>query len=198
MVLRVTQYGEPILRKRGSITTTFDADLKALVSDMVETMHDSEGIGLAAQQVDRATMVCVVDVWTRSAEISFLYSLDGKTPPLELIMPMALINPQVKVIDEDPVTAEEGCLSFPGIYGDVDRPDHIEVTFQDIDGAHHALECNGLLARVIQHEVDHLNGILYIDHMEETTLKDLAEELKKLRKQTRRGLHNSGDANTAP
>ena len=197
MVLRVTQYGEPILRKKGSVVSSFDANLHALVNNMVETMHDYDGIGLAAQQVDQALLVCVVDVWTRGVEASFLYSLDGKTPPLELLMPMALINPQVRVLDDDTVTAEEGCLSFPGIYGNVDRPNHIEVTYQDINGSHHSLECDGLLGRVVQHEVDHLNGVLYIDHMEEATIKELNFELKKLRKQTRAQLRNKGAAKSA-
>jgi len=102
---------------------------------------------------------------------------------LELFMPMALINPRIKILDPATITAEEGCLSFPGIYGNVDRPNHIEVTFQDATRAHHCMECDGLLARVVLHEVDHLNGVLYIDRMDATTLQDISGELKKLRKQ---------------
>lgn len=100
-------------------------------------------------------------------------------------MPLTVINPVVTIVPGDETVYEEGCLSFPGINGDVTRPDEITVTFQDGHGTPHALHCNGLFARCIQHEADHLNGILFIDRMDKKTLAEINDELKALKKRTR-------------
>ena len=101
MILRVTQYGEPILRKVGEPITEFSGALAELAKDMVDTMYDEEGVGLAAQQVDRALQICVIDVCPpEGVEVPFTYNLDGKQPPLGLIMPMAIVNPKVTIIDQ--------------------------------------------------------------------------------------------------
>ena len=186
MILRVTQYGEPILRKVGEPVSNFDESLAELANDMVDTMYDEEGIGLAAQQVDRALQLCVLDVRPpEGVEVPFQYSFDGKQPPLDLIMPMAIANPKVTIIDETEDVYEEGCLSFPGVNGKVDRPIGVRCEFQDTEGNPHVLEADGLLGRCILHEVDHLNGKLFIDLMHKRDLKKNEAKIKKLKRGSR-------------
>lgn len=183
MPLTIVQFNDPILRKKGAKITAFNAALKKLADAMIETMHAAEGIGLAAQQVNQALQLCVVDL--RPVDHDFDWEYDGARPPLELFMPLVLVNPAVTVVAEPDWVYEEGCLSFPGIRGDVVRPDEITVTFKDAAGHAHTLRCNGLLARCVQHEVDHLNGVLYIDRMTKEVLALLDPELKALKKRTR-------------
>lgn len=183
MPLKIVHFNEPILRKKGAKVTAFNAALAQLANDMIETMHAAEGIGLAAQQVGQALQLCVIDL--RPSEAKFAWEYDGIRPPLELFMPLALVNPQVTAVPLPTTVYEEGCLSFPGIRGDVVRPDEITVKFQDPAGHPHVLRCNGLLARCVQHEVDHLNGVLYIDRMDKAVLAAIEPELKALKKQTR-------------
>lgn len=184
MSLTIVHYNDPILRKKGEKVTAFDAALAQLGQDMIETMHAANGIGLAAQQIGRAQQICVVDL--RRADIDFDWELDGAKPPLDLFMPMVVVNPKFVVTkDTDETVFEEGCLSFPEIRGDVIRPDEITVKFQDEHGVPHTLRCNGLLGRCIQHEADHLNGVLFIDRMEKKIRTKLDDRIKALAKQTR-------------
>lgn len=192
MRLRVTQYGEEVLRQKGERVTAFDPGLRKLAEDMVETMYAAEGIGLAAQQVDVPVMLCVIDVSDLDEELLH-YELDGKRPPVDLIMPLVLVNPTVRILPGRTATEEEGCLSFPGIRGEVTRADRIEVTYQDLAGATHHLLTEGWLARVVQHEVDHLNGVLFIDHMEPRQVRALDARLKKLRRTTRDRLKEAAE-----
>ncbi len=183
MLLSIVQYNEAILRKRGERIATFDAPLQRLAEDLVETMHEARGIGLAAQQIGLALQICVVDL--RAAKAEFDWKLDGKRPPKELIMPLVLVNPKVNAVPDPKTIAEEGCLSFPDIHGDVERPDRITVVYQDPHGHAHTLQCTGLLSRCVQHEVDHLNGVLYIDRMDKPTLARLEPALRALKRRTR-------------
>ncbi len=187
MILRVTKYGEPILLKKADTVKLFNKELEKLAFDMIETMYAKEGVGLAAQQVDEDKMICVVDLRfppdDERANESFTF--DDKSPPLELIMPLVLVNPVITTFPGESSLYEEGCLSFPEIKGDVIRPNNIEVTFQDLKGGHHKIQSSSFLGRVIQHEVDHLNGILFIDRMEKETLDAIKPELKKLKRQSR-------------
>jgi peptide deformylase len=186
MILRVTQYGEPILRRVGQPITLFDQALADLANDMVDTMYDEEGIGLAAQQVNRALQICVVDVRPpEGAKVPFSYSFDGKQPPLDLIMPLALVNPKVTITDPTEDVYEEGCLSFPGVNGKVDRPIGVRCEFQDTEGNPHVLEADGLLGRCILHEVDHLNGTLFIDRMQKRDLQKNEAKIKKIKRASR-------------
>jgi peptide deformylase len=179
MVLPIVHYNTPVLREKGAPVTAFDADLKQLGAAMIEAMHEARGIGLAAQQIGRALQLCVVDL--RAAELDFTWQLDGAKPPLDLFMPMVLVNPQITVTPgTDDYIYEEGCLSFPEIRGDVIRPDAITVKFQDQHGVPHELTCDGLLSRCIQHEVDHLNGTLFIDRMEKRVRTKLDKAVKEL------------------
>lgn len=183
MSLPIVHYNAPILRKKGEMVTVFDADLARLAADMVATMHEARGIGLAAQQVGLARQVCVLDL--RETDRDFTYFLDGVTPPLDLIMPLVVVNPTLRVLPSDEYYLEEGCLSFPEIRGDVARPDAVEVSFQDVNGIAHTLRCDGLLARCLQHEIDHLNGTLFIDRMEKPARAQIDRAIKELARQTR-------------
>jgi len=184
MPLRIVHFNDPILRAKGEKVAAFDAELTHLANEMVETMHEAGGIGLAAQQIGRTLQLCVVDL--RESSEKFSWELDGARPPLDLFMPMAIANPQVTVVKGTPETVfEEGCLSFPKIRGDVVRPDAIEVKFKDQAGVPHLLKCDGLFARCIQHEVDHLNGVLFIDRMEKKVRASIDDAVKTLAKETK-------------
>ena len=185
MSLRITEFGEAVLREKGTPITEFDAELEQLSKDMIETMYAAEGIGLAAQQIGKAIQMCVIDVNFKDRPPEYAYCLDGNTPPLDLIMPMVLINPDLKLLEGETEDYEEGCLSFPDIRGNVSRPVDIEVSFQDLKGDSHTLKAGGILARVIQHEVDHLNGVLFIDRMQRTIVQRLEKKLKRLKRNTR-------------
>lgn len=183
MALPIVHYNHPILRKKGAKITVFNAALRELADAMAQTMHDAAGIGLAAQQVGQALQLCVIDL--RPSESRFDWVYDGTHPPLELFMPLVLVNPEVTPVPRLETELEEGCLSFPEIRGDVTRPDLITVKFKDVAGHAHTLQCNGLLARCVQHEVDHLNGVLFIDRMHADALAELEPALKALKKHTR-------------
>jgi peptide deformylase len=183
MPLPIVHYDDPILRKKGEKVKNFDAVLAQLAAEMVETMHDAGGIGLAAQQVGRALQLCVVDL--RDVHAEFSWRLDGAQPPLELFMPMIIVNPKITPEPLAEATSEEGCLSFPNIRGDVARPELIVVKFHDEHGTPHTLHCDGLFARCIQHEADHLNGVLFIDRMDKKILAKLEPAISELKKQTR-------------
>lgn len=183
MPLPIVHFNSPILRKKGAKISTHDNALRELAAAMVDTMHEAHGIGLAAQQIGQAIQLCVVDL--RQTDSEFDWELDGAHPPLDLFMPLVITNPELKVVPEPTTSYEEGCLSFPEIRGDVVRPDEVTVKFQDGHGIPHTLRCNGLLARCVQHEVDHLNGVLFIDRMGKGVLTAIDPELKALKKQTR-------------
>lgn len=184
MQLQIVHYGDPILLTQGEPVTQFDEDLKALFKEMVEAMREAEGIGLAAQQIGEALQFCVVDL--SAAEPDFEYTLDGAKPPMDFFMPIGMCNPRIEILDPAETTYEEGCLSFPDIRGDIDRPDWIRCQYQDIDGAPHVIECDGLLSRCIQHEVDHLNGVLFIDRMKKRVFKKIQVQVNELKSRTQR------------
>ena len=184
MSLRIVHYNEAVLRTKGEKVIAFDASLAQLAAEMVETMHAAAGIGLAAQQIGRALQLCVVDL--RESEADFAWELDGARLPLDLFMPLVLANPQITVERATAETVfEEGCLSFPKIRGDVVRPDAITVKFHDERGVPHLLKCDGLFSRCIQHEVDHLNGVLFIERMDKKTRAEIDDAVKSLAKETK-------------
>lgn len=183
MTLRITQYGESILHQKGSPIESFDAELSRLSKDMLEAMHQVEGIGLAAQQVGKALRFCVVNV-PDHPEYPMACIVDGKALSPSLLMPLSLANPEITPLPSDEYYYEEGCLSFPEIRGDVVRPERILVRYQDLDGVRHELECDGLLARCIQHEADHLDGILFTERMEKKVYAEVKAEVQALKKKT--------------
>jgi peptide deformylase len=183
MALAIVHYNASVLRQKGAPVTRFDSALTELAHNMIATMHLARGIGLAAQQVGRALQLCVIDL--RETDRDFSWELDGAQTPLELFMPAVLVNPKIEVLPSEKTSYEEGCLSFPEIRGDILRPNLVRVTYQDLQGTPHTLLCNGLLGRCIQHEVDHLNGTLFIDRMEKRVRRPLEREIAALAEKTR-------------
>ena len=183
MSLSIHNFGNPILRQKGKKVKDFDRQLSKLSQDMLVLMRISEGIGLAAQQIGKALQFCVVEV-PEHPDYPMACIWDGKPLSPSLVMPISMANPVVKALPSDEYYYEEGCLSFPGINADVARPERIFVSYQDLDGAEHTLECDGLLARCIQHEVDHLNGVLFIDRMEKKTYAEIKKKVQSLKRET--------------
>jgi peptide deformylase len=186
MILEVTKYGNPVLRQKGARIEKITPEIKQLIADMFETMYATKGIGLAAQQVGKALQLTVLDVRGVTDRPSTL-ELDGKPADVEKFMPLVLINPEIKPLN-DPVLGPEGCLSFPELYGEVLRPESVEVNALDVKGKSITFRCGGLLARAVQHETDHLNGILFIDRMDRKSKGEIREELELLQIETKAAL----------
>lgn len=186
MVLRVVKYGEPVLRQKGAKITEVTPEIEALIDDMLETMEANHGVGLAAQQIGQALQLAVIDVSEIEDRPSTL-EIDGQPTDPASIMPLILINPEVKPAG-DPVAGPEGCLSFPEIYGEITRPGIVDVTTQNVNGETVKFRCGGLLARAVQHETDHLNGILFIDRMTKSVKSDLKVEIDELQAETKEQL----------
>jgi len=184
MSLTIRYYGDPVLKQTGTKVDQFDEPLAQLSKDMLDTMRQNDGIGLAAQQIGLASQFCVMDV-PDHPEYPMLCILDGKPVSPSLVMPISMANPRVQSLPGDEYYYEEGCLSFPGINAEVARPERILASYQDLQGAEHTLECDGLLARCILHEVDHLNGILFIDRMEKAAYSEIKKEVQALKKETK-------------
>ncbi len=158
-------YGNPILRKKAEPVTEFDEDLKTLVSDMLETMRENDGVGLAATQIAKPIRLAVID------------ATDGENPPL------VLINPEITWFSEEHEDSEEGCLSIPDIRLKVNRPVQVTVKAQDENGRSFEISnASGLLARALQHEIDHLNGILFVDKVSAGQRQLVNGKLKKMAK----------------
>src|SRR6516165_7533332 len=183
MLLEVVKYGHPVLRQKGANIQSVNAEIKKLAADMLETMHANKGVGLAAQQIGRALQLTVLDVRDVKERPSWL-ELDGKPADVDAFMPLILINPEIKSLGEV-VAGGEGCLSFPEIFGEIPRPESVDVKALNEKGKPVEFRCGGLLARAIQHEVDHLNGILFIDRMDKKTKDELRDELDALQAATK-------------
>ena len=154
MKLPVYLYGHPVLRKvSGDITPDYP-DLKKLIDDMYETMYASEGVGLAAPQIGRNDRIVVIDADPVAENFP---ECAGRK--------LTLINPEIEVLEGEPVTRGEGCLSLPGLSENVSRVEHIRLRWIDENFEPHEEEIRGFLARIVQHECDHLEGKLYIDHV---------------------------------
>jgi peptide deformylase len=154
---------------------------------MIETMHAANGVGLAAQQVGEALQLTVLDV-SQVEDRPSTMKLNGEDVDPRTVMPVVLINPEIE-IGGATETGTEGCLSFPEITGQIERAKVIIVRAQTVEGDTIAIQASGLLARAIQHEVDHLNGILFIDRMNSAAKAALSSRLKRLQKETKRGKH---------
>jgi peptide deformylase len=166
MKLQLRYYGDPILRKRAAEVRAFDERLRQEADAMVEAMQYESGVGLAATQV--------------GVEKRLLVALQMETPEDSEADPIVMVNAEIVGRSPETWVFEEGCLSIPGIRGDVTRPERITVRYQDVDGTSHMIDIEGMFARVVQHEIDHLDGKLFIDYlsMGERTL--LKPRLKKI------------------
>lgn len=180
--LRIVNYPEPVLRAKGAPVREFGAPLRRTAEAMLATMREAKGLGLAAPQVGLSIQFFVVDVSREPEPVE----LDGKpVADASTLMPMAFANAEVDILPGEPELVEEGCLSFPGVRGDVPRVERCAVRFRDLEGAPRTLVCSGLLARCIQHEHDHCQGVLFIDRMTgphrlrvESKLKRLVRDLR--------------------
>ncbi len=186
MILDIVKYGHPVLRQKGERIERLTPEIKKLVADMLETMHASNGVGLAAQQIGRALQLTVIDVRDAKDRPSWL-ELGGEPSDVNSFMPLVLINPEIKP-QGDVVVAGEGCLSFPELFGEIARPGSVDVKALNEKGKPIEFRCGGLLARAIQHEVDHLNGILFIDRMDKATKAELRPQLDALQAATKASL----------
>jgi peptide deformylase len=172
--LTVCLYGNPILRKKGERVNEITDELRQLVSDMVETMDKGNGIGLAAHQIGKAVRLFVLRRY-----------IDGPDGKWTVSDPIVYINPKVLAVSEETWVTEEGCLSIPKINLPVKRPIKIKVESTRLDGSHVVEEIDGMNARVILHENDHINGVLFIDRVEDKFLSDVADKLRAIKKQSK-------------
>jgi len=186
MILEVTKYGNPILRRKGARIEKVTTEIKSLIADMFETMYAHKGIGLAAQQVGKALQLTVLDLRGVTDRPSTL-EIDGQATKVDEFMPLVLINPELKAVN-DQVLGPEGCLSFPELYGDVLRPESVDVQALNEKEQPLKFRCGGLLARAVQHETDHLHGILFIDRMDRRSKDEIREELNILQAETKAAL----------
>ena len=186
MILPILEYGDPLLRAKGKPIDNIDDRIRELAANMIETMHAANGVGLAAQQVGEALQLTVLDVSLVEDRPSTL-KVDGKEVDPKAAMPLVLINPEIELRGATE-TGVEGCLSFPEITGDIERATSVIGRAQTLDGSTAEFEATGFLARAIQHEGDHLNGILFIDRMNSAAKAALSSRLKRLQKETRRGI----------
>ncbi len=191
MILQILEYGDPILRAKGKPIENIDDRIRELAANMIETMHAANGVGLAAQQIGETLQLTVLDVSLVEDRPSTL-KLDGKDVDPKAAMPLVLINPEIELRGANEVGVE-GCLSFPSfpeITGDIDRAKSVIVRSQTLEGRTIEIEASGFLARAIQHEGDHLYGILFIDRMNSAAKAALSSRLKRLQKETRRGIRH--------
>jgi peptide deformylase len=187
--LRIFQYGSPILRAKGERVNEIDEKIRQLALNMIETMHAANGVGLAAQQIGAALQLTVLDVSQVEDRPSTL-RLNGEEVDPKAASPLVLVNPEITLGIETSLGVE-GCLSFPEVTGEIERSNQVQVRAQALDGSQIELEATGLLARAIQHEVDHLNGILFIDRMNSAAKAALASRLKRMQKETERDSRKS-------
>jgi peptide deformylase len=180
MILEITQYGNPILRKKCRKVTEITDELKQLGENLIETMVDAEGVGLAAPQVGRDLQMAVIDVSHDPECISYL-KVDGNETPLEDILPLVFINPVLE-FGSKKESVTEGCLSIDGINAEVRRPAGVKATLGLLDGRTIVVETDGLFSRAIQHETDHLNGILFVDRLSTAAKLSVRRKLKLLGK----------------
>lgn len=164
--LEILEFPDPRLRKVATPVTVFDAKLASLIEDLFETMYEAQGIGLAATQVNIHKQLLVIDVSENREN------------------PLVFINPKIEVIDDEPSLYDEGCLSVPGFYETVSRPKAIKVTAMDKAGNSFELNAEGIHSTCLQHEVDHLNGKLFVDYLSALKRNRIRSKLEKDHKQS--------------
>jgi len=169
-MLEIRKYPDPVLMQECEPVTEFDNRLRHFVDEMFETMYDAKGVGLAAPQVGVSKRIFVVNCsWDEDGA-------DGE---------IALINPEI-IETEEHYIAQEGCLSFPGIYADVERALKVKIKFQDVHGEWQERSGDELLARAFQHELDHLDGKVFIDYLRPEQLAEIAKDVEQLKREFKR------------
>ena len=161
-IRKILKFPDQDLRIKAKPVESFDDELKTLTDDMFETMHSVNGIGLAATQIGVAKQVAVIDISPEKNE------------------PLVIVNPAIQILD--PIKTEdydEGCLSVPGFFEKISRPSDIKLTYQDLNGKKQEIKPEGLLTKVVQHELDHLNGRLFVDHISELKRRRIRNKIVK-------------------
>lgn len=181
MTCKIVLYPAAVLRAKCRLIAKATAEHRKLAADMLETMHEARGVGLAAPQVGVDEQLAVIDVSHNPDCVTYL-RIDGKDADLMKSMPIVFLNPKIEP-GKDRETGEEGCLSFPDLRSPIRRPSSIKITYQTLDGKTVVLETDGLLARAFQHETDHLNGILFIDRMSAAAKVGLKRKLARLQQE---------------
>ena len=177
MASPICVYGNPVLRKKSLPVKEVTAEIRALADRMLGIMYAQEGIGLAAEQIAHTEAIFVLDVPVDADK-----NAQGLPNNPGVKMPQAFINPEIIGESEETAVAEEGCLSFPKLYVPVERPAEVVLRYLDLDGKTQVINAKCLLARAIQHELDHLNGVLLVDHMSPTMKLKHALRLRGIKK----------------
>ena len=161
-IRKILKFPDQDLRIKAKPVETFDNELKTLTDDMFETMHSVNGIGLAATQIGVAKQVAVIDISAEKNE------------------PLVIVNPTIQILDPSKTEDyDEGCLSVPGFFEKISRPSDIQLSYQDLSGQKHEIKPEGLLTKVVQHELDHLNGRLFVDHISELKRRRIRNKIVK-------------------
>ena len=180
MIREIVHYDAPILRAKGKEVDPTKPAIQALIDDLFDTMRHARGVGLAAQQIGEAVQVAVIDITGVKERPSKMW-IKGEPVNPEDYMPMILINPMLKPT-KTKVIGHEGCLSFPGLTLDIPRAQRVAVKTLTLDGGHFEFDAGGLLGRAVLHEVDHLNGRLYIDHISAQERRAIKEDLECIKR----------------
>ena len=161
-IRKILKFPDQDLRIKAKPVETFDEELKTLTDDMFETMHSVDGIGLAATQIGVAKQVAVIDISPEKNE------------------PLVIVNPAIQILDPSKTEDyDEGCLSVPGFFEKISRPSDIKLSYRDLSGKKHEIKPEGLLTKVVQHELDHLNGRLFVDHISELKRRRIRNKIVK-------------------
>jgi peptide deformylase len=180
MILPVYTYGAQILRERTQRVQSDSEEIQRLIDDMIETMHGASGVGLAAPQVGRSERLFVIDLRAAEEELVDYEEADESETALQSIVPLVFINPELELLEGARVDFEEGCLSVPELREEVERPEAVRIQFHDRFFQARELEVDGLLARVIQHEFDHLDGVLFVDHLSPLKRRLIRRRLREM------------------
>lgn len=178
MILPITQLGNPVLRKKCCDISEITEEVKQLAADMIETMNDADGIGIAAPQIGSELRLAVVDV-SHDPESASFCKINGESVDFKDYMPLVFLNPELELSGQKE-TDLEGCLSIQEIRANVKRPSIVKAKMTLLDGSKIELETDGLFSRAIQHEVDHLNGVLFIDRVSAATKTRIRKKIKLL------------------
>jgi len=180
MIREIVHYDAPALRAKGREVGAITPEIKALVEDLLDTMRDARGVGLAAQQIGEAVQLAVVDVTGIKERPSKMW-IAGEPVDPEVYMPLVLINPVLKPT-KTKIVGHEGCLSFPGLTLDIARAQRVSVRTGTLDGGVFEFDASGLLGRAVLHEVDHLHGKLFIDHLGAEDRRAIREDLEYIKR----------------
>ena len=179
MIYPIVTFGVEVLRQKAVTVAEVTDEVRKLAKDMLETMYAARGLGLAAEQVGRTEALCVIDVPLEAEKE------ECRADNASITMPLVLINPEI-LASEGKQRNDEGCLSFPDIGAPITRANQVTVTYLDVKGHRQTVTAKGLLARAIQHEVDHLNGILLVDKMSPMQKLSVSGQLRRLRDKVKR------------